>query len=299
MLILKNKKEVVKMHLEKFYTITGLMRLEGTKIGGTKENVDIAESVDSPIIRHPISGIPYIPGSSFKGKIRSLLELKTERERLARLERRIEELETKMPPKNNNKELERRLKQLKNSKAMIEKGDPCGCGDEECIVCKAFGPHKNTDHKLGPTRLIFRDVKIATKDDIKKVNCLPQDSYDLETIKSYSEDKGLYYSEIKSENIINRHTGRAEHPRQMERIIDGTVFKFEIVVRVFEGDEKDEDENKKKEENKNPVLRLLKKGFELLQKDYLGGSGTRGYGKVVFYDVKIDNKPWCFQKQRD
>ncbi len=33
---------------------------------------------------------------------------------------------------------------------------------------------------------------------------------------------------------------------------------------------------------------MLKNGFRLLQYDYLGGSGSRGYGKVALYDIEVD-----------
>ncbi|MDR2392075.1 MAG: RAMP superfamily CRISPR-associated protein, partial [Planctomycetota bacterium] len=46
----------------------------GLRIGGSKDSVGIGET-DNPIIRHPITNLPYIPGSSLKGKLRSLLEL--------------------------------------------------------------------------------------------------------------------------------------------------------------------------------------------------------------------------------
>jgi len=61
-----------------------------------------------------------------------------------------------------------------------------------------------------------------------------------------------------------------------------------VVVRVFEGDE---GSGSKKPED-NPNVKILKKGIKLLEKDYLGGSGTRGYGKVKFYGMKIDGNPW-------
>jgi CRISPR-associated protein Csm3 len=82
------------------------------------------------------------------------------------------------------------------------------------------------------------------------------------------EDKGLFYAEVKTENIVNRLTGTAEHPRTLERVPANTVFDFEIAVRLFE----DDDENQ--------IMSLIKEGLDLLQEDYLGSSGSRGYGKV-------------------
>ncbi len=47
--------------------------LSGLHIGGAAGALEIG-GVDKPVIRNPITDQPYIPGSSLKGKIRSLLE---------------------------------------------------------------------------------------------------------------------------------------------------------------------------------------------------------------------------------
>lgn len=273
------------MQLEKYVKVEGILRWEGGRIGGQKESVEIAASTDNPIIRHPITGIPYIPGSSLKGKIRSLLELGTEKERIKQIEKAIEDHKKKEPSKEDKREHEKwknRLNNLERYKQDIKNGEPCGCGLDSCWICKSFGPHKNTDHSLGPTRLIFRDSKIVLEKEAIENLSLPKDSYSLKEIKQYSQEKGLPYSEIKSENIINRHTGRASDPRQMERVIEGTLFNVEVVIRIFDT-VKDEEKS---------IIDLLEKGLKLLEQDYLGGSGTRGYGKVKFYGMKIDGQPW-------
>jgi CRISPR-associated protein Csm3 len=48
--------------------------LTGLMIGSSSAAMDIG-GVDKMVIRHPITRLPYIPGSSIKGKLRSLLEL--------------------------------------------------------------------------------------------------------------------------------------------------------------------------------------------------------------------------------
>lgn len=88
----------------------------GLRIGGSKEGISIGET-DNPIIRHPITNVPYVPGSSVKGKIRSLLE----------------------------------LKYCPNTQ---QTGLPCTCG--ECLVCQLFGCGKAQNIKT-PSRLVFRD----------------------------------------------------------------------------------------------------------------------------------------------
>lgn len=54
--------------------IEGTIRcITGLHIGASKENLEIG-TVDGPVVRDPITKEPYIPGSSLKGKLRSLLE---------------------------------------------------------------------------------------------------------------------------------------------------------------------------------------------------------------------------------
>ncbi|MEM7657190.1 MAG: type III-A CRISPR-associated RAMP protein Csm3 [Bacteroidota bacterium] len=47
--------------------------LTGLHIGGSNNRIDIG-GVDNVVIRNPVDDKPYIPGSSFKGKMRSLME---------------------------------------------------------------------------------------------------------------------------------------------------------------------------------------------------------------------------------
>ncbi|PIS38397.1 MAG: type III-A CRISPR-associated RAMP protein Csm3 [Nitrospirae bacterium CG08_land_8_20_14_0_20_52_24] len=56
------------------YIISADIELKtGLHIGGTEEGFDIG-GVDNPVIKDKATGVPYIPGSSLKGKMRSLLE---------------------------------------------------------------------------------------------------------------------------------------------------------------------------------------------------------------------------------
>jgi len=211
--------------LTKYRTISGTITCEtGLRIGGSTESIEIG-GMENPIIRHPITGEPYIPGSSLKGKVRSLLEYKLDRR------------DRRGRPKGQ---------------AGRDNGEPCECG--QCMICRVFGPHKNPSHQLGPTRALFRDAGLT------------EDSRAWLT-KAQTE-KGIVFAEVKTENLVNRLTGTAEHPRTIERVPADTKFKFEISVRIFDDDKEQE------------ILDLIEEGLALLQQDYLGGSGSRGYGKV-------------------
>ena len=89
-----------------------------------------------------------------------------------------------------------------------------------------------------------------------------------------SIDTDTYMGEVKFENTINRVTSVAM-PRQIERVPAGTKFAFKLVYTLIDKDEAEED------------LGILRKGLELLQLDYLGGHGTRGYGRISIDNVTI------------
>jgi len=215
--------------MDKLYhkTISGTLTCKtGLRIGGSKDDIEIG-GMENPIIRHPITDLPYIPGSSIKGKVRSLLEYKYgRRDRNGR-------------PKGERDE---------------DNGEPCECG--QCMVCRVFGPHKNVRHSLGPTRILVRDAHLTEESEAK--------------LKHMREEKGLVYAEVKTENIIDRRTGIAADKglRTQERVPADTQFKYEIAVRIFDGD----DEKK--------IMDFVNEGLDLLEADYLGGSGSRGYGKI-------------------
>ena len=81
-------------------------------------------------------------------------------------------------------------------------------------------------------------------------------------------------TEVKFENTISRMTAIA-NPRQIERVIPRTKFDLSIIYNVQEADEV------------IPDLQLLAEGMQLLGFDYLGGHGSRGYGKVKFSDLQL------------
>lgn len=65
------------MQLTKIRTFTARLTLEtGLHIGAGDSEMHIG-GVDKQVVKHPLTKQPYIPGSSLKGKMRSLLEWKT------------------------------------------------------------------------------------------------------------------------------------------------------------------------------------------------------------------------------
>lgn len=124
--------------------------------------------------------------------------------------------------------------------------------DDDQQIKKLFGPTKNGGC------LLFNDLFI-NKDFLER----------LIDIEVYST------TEVKFENSINRSNGIA-NPRQIERVIRGCEFDLQIICDI---------------ENESEAIdniKLLAKGMKLLQFDYLGGSGSRGYGKVQFLNLKAE-----------
>jgi CRISPR-associated protein Csm3 len=64
----------MELQLRKIQKLHGeLELLSGLRIGASEGEIRIG-GVDQQVIRHPYTNEPYIPGSSIKGKVRSLLE---------------------------------------------------------------------------------------------------------------------------------------------------------------------------------------------------------------------------------
>jgi CRISPR-associated protein Csm3 len=78
------------------------------------------------------------------------------------------------------------------------------------------------------------------------------------------------YTENKFENVIDRVKGIAQHPRQTERVPAGAEFNAEFIINIWDDD------------NEEELVALFMKGIRLLENDYLGGSGSRGYGQIKF-----------------
>lgn len=130
--------------------------------------------------------------------------------------------------------------------------------DEHDNIKRLFG----SSNPIITSRLQFQDMLLSDKS--------------IENFKDTDFD--LPYTEIKYENTINRATGMA-NPRQQERVPAGSEFKLKLVYNI-------EELKELKEDMENICLM-----FNVLEDDYLGGHGTRGYGRIKFenlsYKIKI------------
>lgn len=220
------------MRLREIKTLEGIITLKsGLHIGSGNMEMHIG-GTDSPVIKHPHTLEPYIPGSSLKGKVRSLLEM-----------------ESGLMIHTDGDVVSGKTLQ----KSEVESNSDLKAKCEAILkIFGSSGADKEDEMGFGPTRASFAD-------------CYLDDDW-----KQKAKDNRWLLTEEKSENVINRIKGTAEHPRFIERVPEGTKFKFLLTFKVLQdGDNKLFDE-------------VLLKGLKLLEMDALGGNGSRGYGRITF-----------------
>lgn len=226
------------MQLKNIQKISGQIELlTGLHIGAGNEEVHIG-GIDNGVIKHPHTQQPYIPGSSLKGKMRSLLEWRAGIVGVAKGKPVSIDLLEKLSGKQR---------------------------EQAEIIIQLFGMAGDTKNEekaaqIGATRLAFWDCALNA-DWQKKVN-----------------DNNWLYTEAKSENTINRITGTADNPRQTERVPAEAVFDFKLNLKLLAHD------------NENDALDTVLAGLKLLEQDSIGGSGSRGYGKIKFINLKLDSE---------
>lgn len=192
--------------------ITGYIEIiTGMHIGGSSAYAAIG-AVDSTIVKDVCTNLPMIPGSSLKGKMRTLL-----------------------------------AKSYNDNFSAPE-------NDHERIIRLFGSSKKGANKKIPSSRVIISDMIMSNAEELRS--------------------KGVQsLTEVKFENTINRITSIA-NPRQIERAIRGSVFPVDMIYEV--------DDEKMIEYD----FETLVNGMKLLQFDYLGGNGSRGYGKIKFNDLQ-------------
>ena len=151
----------------------------------------------------------------------------------------------------------------------------------ECPVCQVFGvaPIRQLSGKTMPTRLIVRDTFLTDE----SLNTLDRADTDTD------------FTEIKTEVAIDRITSAAT-PRQQERVPAGVTFgPFQIIHSFYTIS--DESAHNHQIENEFQLFDTVLKGMELLEDDYLGGSGSRGSGQIAFENLTLTFKSrQCYEK---
>ena len=191
--------------------IKGVLEVKtGMHIGGSSAFSAIG-AVDSPVIKDIRTNNPMIPGSSLKGKMRTLLARKY----------------NDVVQANANK-------------------------DADCIK-RVFGSsEKDEKGVIKQSRVLVSDMFMINGDEIR--------------------NRGISgFTEVKFENSINRTTAVAMP-------IKGLKFGIDIIYEAKSGKEAEIEED----------VALISEGMKMLEYDYLGGNGSRGYGKVEFSELKAE-----------
>lgn len=195
--------------------------LSGLHIGGGDDTMKIG-GIDNGVIKDINTDKPYIPGSSLKGKMRSLLEWDIG----------VVGIGDDGSPFGSK---------LLNNPVFDDKQKKI----RAINLLKLFGD-SSSENIFGITRISVGDCSLS------------------------KQSENMELSEAKYENVIDRIKGTASNPRQTERVPAGVRFDFDIRVKILEGDSEKE------------LIDMVKKGLSLIENDYLGGSGSRGYGRVKF-----------------
>lgn len=223
------------MQLNKIHTLSATLELiTGLTIGDSNSSMQIG-GIDKNVIKHPYTLEPYIPGSSLKGKMRSLLEWRAG-----------------VVGETGGKPVTAKvLKKLEGEKLVRAE-----------TIARLFGLSGDAQDdfikEIGPTRLSFWDCSLNT-----------------EWIESY---KTTSLTEVKAETAIDRIAGTAQNGslRFTERVPAGACFDFKLSFKELDID--------------TDLLTTILQGLKLLELDAIGGSGSRGYGKIKFVNLKLNEE---------
>ena len=180
-----------------------ILCVTGLHIGGTTVGVEIG-GVDNPVIKDPLTDRPFIPGSSLKGKLRSLSEwslglIAEHKKHKGFMAYECPELKDDCPTSD-----ERAMQRWKNA----------------LVVGQLYGAASD-DNKIrvrcGPSRLIVRDS-------------FPSE----QTLQDWKAWLGAgVFTEVKTENALDRVTSEA-NPRPLERVPAGSTFDFSMLIDIYD-----------------------------------------------------------------
>ncbi|MFP4412360.1 type III-A CRISPR-associated RAMP protein Csm3 [Coleofasciculus sp.] len=263
----------------KFRLQSTLVVKTGLHIGGGGENLDIG-GLDKPVVRDPLTQYPYLPGSSIKGKLRSILE-------------RFYNKPLNLAGSRDTYRYE--SDDWVDGYSQVDSGDPIAYqGARICPISRLFGStgganfwvesnlRRQEDLEVVESqgRVVTREIDGVEYTQIKRGRNHParliiRDCHlQEESAKKLQRvDTRLYMTEWKFENGIDRVTAAA-NPRQIERVPADSRFEFELVYTV-------EDVQQGVEDLQNIAVAL-----SILEDDALGGHGSRGYGKVEFCNFR-------------
>lgn len=198
---MSNNTMAINGQLIKRIRISGIIEAKtGLHIGASNIGLAIG-GADATVVRNPLTNQPYIPGSSLKGKMRTLTE-RLEGAFLIKTDHKTKK-STFMP-----------YTEPQNGDFQNERGN----------ILRLFGtmPEKlnNANIQRPPSCLIVRDCPLTKESAVA-----------LEKLKTTD----MPFTEVKTEVVIDRITSAAT-PRQLERVPAGAKFKMELIINVYHED---------------------------------------------------------------
>ncbi len=230
----------------------------GLHIGAGKGSLEIG-GADNPVVKDAF-GLPYIPGSSLRGRVRSLLEnalgLATPAELVYLSKRRGQEVRIHQSDRPDD-EICLLFGRAAGRLDRVQSQDNAAPEASEEGAEKSERKGNRDSRASGPARLTIYDAPL----DPESITAQMRENLDDEI------------TEVKSENAIDRITAQA-NPRTLERVPAGARFKVRLVLDIL------------CEEDKALASRVVE-GLRLLEDDALGGGGSRGSGRVRFGNLKL------------
>lgn len=148
---------------------------------------------------------------------------------------------------------------FKDRDGKIDESKPTN--DPDNLVGRIFGAHMNPSGKNGPSRIIVRDAQLIEGGE----------------------------TELKTENIIDRKSGTALHPRKIERVVASSKFSLKIGLQVFDIDSS---QNHNNQSGGMALVEFIKDGLREVQKTGLGSGVSKGSGEIEFQNLKLDGQPF-------
>jgi CRISPR-associated protein Csm3 len=229
----------------------------GLHIGGSQESMQIG-GLDLPVIKDSANNLPYIPGSSLKGKLRSTLEKFGERVK---------------DGKKEKLSFNRNIGTYRN-KVFIH------CCDDvryaaNCDVCRVFG--SSGDDRAMPKG--------------EKAENLPS----LLLVRDALLDESLIgvtslFTEVKIETGLDR-ANMSANPRRVERVLPDNKFNYEMVYSVEALGFTEKSLPLFPEANLKKDLENILTCMEIIQSEGIGGYTSRGYGKIEFSFTDFMGRP--------
>ena len=225
--------------------------ITGLHIGGAGGKVAIG-GVDNPVIRDPLTGEPIIPGSSLKGKMRSLLE------RWGGYE-----------PNHA----------IGQARIHVCKGEKGSTTYPNCVVCNVFGVPGEIEF-ASPTRLIVRDA-FLTPEGRRYLQTADLDlpftevkwEAAIDRITSAAVPRQI--ERVPAGTVFRALRTRTLSPTGPEKG-DGEGEALMVYNLYFPQD--------------LDWMKRVVEAMALVEDDYLGGYGSRGSGQVAFRHLRLGYK---------